>query len=475
MNESSIIIIIIIIISSSSSSSIARVKARRRDDFFERGGRAIIMADIVANIFGESSDSEEKEKTEDIIIDGGDDDDGDQKLVREGQFGVEDDDDDDIDDDDDVDREDSREGKKKTTTTLTTSSEKKRAVHSVLDEYAGDEDGKDDDDKEERKGEPMHLIAALHEEEEEEVNNNNNNNNNEKEAHANPIVSKATNIFDVCAKKFDANTFQEEEDKTIVDEFGRSRLKAKEGNVARWTRDAATNELKSNAKFVEWSDGSRTLHLGEEVFTVTENAVSSKQGLNQFVFARHQGMMEGKAKISKRMQFRPATTDSHTHKRLRDAIEKKHGARSKGTMRFVSNVDPEKEKEASDRLFEQRAREEAQLQRKRKKMLSEDIRARADGGDGITRRDGRDGRYGGGNRSIRGVANELYYDERSRREAELDAAFLEEGAEDEHENDDFIVPDDVDSDSGNEKNKSDADTPAGERKKRVLVDSDEEE
>ena len=156
-------------------------------------------------------------------------------------------------------------------------------MHSVLDEYAGDEDGKDDDDKEERKGEPMHLIAALHEEEEEEVNNNNNNNNNEKEAHANPIVSKATNIFDVCAKKFDANTFQEEEDKTIVDEFGRSRLKAKEGNVARWTRDAATNELKSNAKFVEWSDGSRTLHLGEEVFTVTENAVSSKQGLNQFV------------------------------------------------------------------------------------------------------------------------------------------------------------------------------------------------
>ena len=437
------------------------------------------MADIVANIFGESSDSEAAEKAAAPVFEeeekkkkkaDDDDDDGDQKLVREeGQFGVEDDDDF---DDDGLDREDSRDDKKTTTTLTTTSSEKKRAVHSVLDEYAG-EDGKEDEDKEERKGEPMHLIAALHEEEdEEEVNNNTDN---EKEAHANPIVSKATNIFDVCAKKFDANTFQEEEDKTIVDEFGRSRLKAKEGNVARWTRDAATNELKSNAKFVEWSDGSRTLHLGEEVFTVTENAVSSKQGLNQFVFARHQGMMEGKAKISKRMQFRPATTDSHTHKRLRDAIEKKHGARSKGTMRFVSNVDPEKEKEASDRLFEQRAREEAQLQRKRKKMMSEDIRARADGGDGITRRDGRDGRYGGGNRSIRGVANELYYDERSRREAELDAAFLEEGAEDEHENDDFIVPDDVDSDSGNEKNKSDADTPAGERKKRVLVDSDEEE
>lgn len=299
-----------------------------------------------------------------------------------------------------------------------------------------------------------------------------------KEIYLNPIVSKATNIFDVNAKKFDENTFQEEEDKTIVDEFGRSRLKAKEGNVARWTRDERTNELKSNAKFVEWSDGSRTLHLGEEVFNVMESAVSSKQGLNQYVFARHQGLMEGKAKISKRMQFRPATTDSHTHKRLRDAIEKKHGARAKGTIRFVSNVDPEKEKDASDRLFEQRAREEAQLQRKRKKMMSEDIRSRADGGDGVMRRDGgRDGRYGGGNRSIRGVANELYYDERSRREAELDAAFLEEGAEDElEENDDFIVPDDNDDeDESDEETNKEADTEAGDRRKRVLVDSDEEE
>ena len=162
-------------------------------------------------------------------------------------------------------------------------------------------------------------------------------------------------------------------------------------------------------------------------------------------------------------------------------IEKgsKHGARAKGTIRFVSNVDPEKEKDASDRLFEQRAREEAQLQRKRKKMMSEDIRSRADGGDGVMRRDGgRDGRYGGGNRSIRGVANELYYDERSRREAELDAAFLEEGAEDKlEENDDFIVPDDNDDedDESDDGENKEADTPAGDRRKRVLVDSDEEE
>ena len=79
-------------------------------------------------------------------------------------------------------------------------------------------------------------------------------------------------------------------------------------------------------------------------------------------------------------------------------------------------------------------------------MLSEDIRARADGGDGITRRDATDGRYGGGNRSIRWVAKSCTTTNVEKR-SELDAAFLEEGAEDEHENDDFIVPDDVDSDS----------------------------
>ena len=424
----------------------------------------------MANIFGDSSDDSDDEPLEKTITttttgEELDENDGDRKLDKN--------------DEQDEDKEDKEDKDEREDAEMMASEKdegvvKKKASNSVLDEYAGeDKEEATEGEKEERKGEPMHLIAALNEEEEDK-----DKEEDSKEIYLNPIVSKATNIFDVNAKKFDENTFQEEEDKTIVDEFGRSRLKAKEGNVARWTRDERTNELKSNAKFVEWSDGSRTLHLGEEVFNVMESAVSSKQGLNQYVFARHQGLMEGKAKISKRMQFRPATTDSHTHKRLRDAIEKKHGARAKGTIRFVSNVDPEKEKDASDRLFEQRAREEAQLQRKRKKMMSEDIRSRADGGDGVMRRDGgRDGRYGGGNRSIRGVANELYYDERSRREAELDAAFLEEGAEDElEENDDFIVPDDNDDeDESDEETNKEADTEAGDRRKRVLVDSDEEE
>ena len=425
----------------------------------------------MANIFGDSSDDSDDEPLEKTITttttgEELDENDGDRKLDKN--------------DEQDEDKEDKEDKDEREDAEMMASEKdegvvKKKASNSVLDEYAGeDKEEATEGEKEERKGEPMHLIAALNEEEEDK-----DKEEDSKEIYLNPIVSKATNIFDVNAKKFDENTFQEEEDKTIVDEFGRSRLKAKEGNVARWTRDERTNELKSNAKFVEWSDGSRTLHLGEEVFNVMESAVSSKQGLNQYVFARHQGLMEGKAKISKRMQFRPATTDSHTHKRLRDAIEKKHGARAKGTIRFVSNVDPEKEKDASDRLFEQRAREEAQLQRKRKKMMSEDIRSRADGGDGVMRRDdGRDGRYGGGNRSIRGVANELYYDERSRREAELDAAFLEEGAEDElEENDDFIVPDDNDDedDESDDGENKEADTEAGDRRKRVLVDSDEEE
>ena len=424
----------------------------------------------MANIFGDSSDDSDDEPLEKTITttttgEELDENDGDRKLDKNDEQ------------DEDKEDKDEREDAEMMASEKDEGVVKKKASNSVLDEYAGeDKEEATEGEKEERKGEPMHLIAALNEEEEDK--DKDEEEDSTKEIYLNPIVSKATNIFDVNAKKFDENTFQEEEDKTIVDEFGRSRLKAKEGNVARWTRDERTNELKSNAKFVEWSDGSRTLHLGEEVFNVMESAVSSKQGLNQYVFARHQGLMEGKAKISKRMQFRPATTDSHTHKRLRDAIEKKHGARAKGTIRFVSNVDPEKEKDASDRLFEQRAREEAQLQRKRKKMMSEDIRSRADGGDGVMRRDGgKDGRYGGGNRSIRGVANELYYDERSRREAELDAAFLEEGAEDElEENDDFIVPDDNDDeDESDEETNKEADTEAGDRRKRVLVDSDEEE
>ena len=421
---------------------------------------------IVANIFGDDSESESdladdnEDKTE-------------QDETTKNKKRIEEEEEEDEDEIEDIetaldDADDDQDQKKKKKSDDDENDVLKRSSGARAAEETEEEE-EEEEVREERKGEPMHLIAALCEDADDAE---------DERVRLEPVVSKATNIFDVCAKKFDEDAFVEEEDKTIVDEFGRSKLKAKEGNVVRWMKDLATDEMKSNAKFVEWSDGSRTLHLGAEVFNVTETAVSSKQGLNQFVFARHAGLMEGKAKISKRMQFRPATTDSHTHKTLRDAIEKKHGAKAKGTMRFVSNVDPEKEKDASDKLNEQRARDEAMLERKRKKMMSEDIRARA---DGIGGGGGNTGRYGGGNRSIRGVANELYYDERSRREAELDAEFLEEGVgfgEDEHENDDFIVPDDDDDDDDNSE---DDDDDAGKnsnnasRKKRTLVDSDSED
>jgi len=421
---------------------------------------------IVANIFGDDSESESE-----LADDNEDKTEQDETLKNKKRIEEEEEEEEDEIEDIETaldDADDDQDQKKKKKSDDDENDVLKRSSGARAKEETEEEE-EEEEVREERKGEPMHLIAALCEDADDAE---------DERVRLEPVVSKATNIFDVCAKKFDEDAFVEEEDKTIVDEFGRSKLKAKEGNVVRWMKDLATDEMKSNAKFVEWSDGSRTLHLGAEVFNVTETAVSSKQGLNQFVFARHAGLMEGKAKISKRMQFRPATTDSHTHKTLRDAIEKKHGAKAKGTMRFVSNVDPEKEKDASDKLNEQRARDEAMLERKRKKMMSEDIRARA---DGIGGGGGNTGRYGGGNRSIRGVANELYYDERSRREAELDAEFLEEGVgfgEDEHENDDFIVPDDDDDDDDNSE---DDDDDAGKnsnnasRKKRTLVDSDSED
>ena len=423
---------------------------------------------IVANIFGDDSESES-----DLADDNEDKTEQDETTKNKKRIEEEEEEDEDeIEDietalDDADDDQDQKKKKKKKKSDDDENDVLKRSSGARAAEETEEEE-EEEEVREERKGEPMHLIAALCEDADDAE---------DERVRLEPVVSKATNIFDVCAKKFDEDAFVEEEDKTIVDEFGRSKLKAKEGNVVRWMKDLATDEMKSNAKFVEWSDGSRTLHLGAEVFNVTETAVSSKQGLNQFVFARHAGLMEGKAKISKRMQFRPATTDSHTHKTLRDAIEKKHGAKAKGTMRFVSNVDPEKEKDASDKLNEQRARDEAMLERKRKKMMSEDIRARA---DGIGGGGGNTGRYGGGNRSIRGVANELYYDERSRREAELDAEFLEEGVgfgEDEHENDDFIVPDDDDDDDNSEDDDDDAgkNSNNASRKKRTLVDSDSED
>jgi len=81
---------------------------------------------------------------------------------------------------------------------------------------------------------------------------------------------KLPNFLSVVTHPFDPETYEDEiDEEETMDEEGRQRIKLKVSNTIRW-REFMDNKgdmvRESNARFVRWSDGSMSLHLGNEIF-----------------------------------------------------------------------------------------------------------------------------------------------------------------------------------------------------------------
>ncbi|XP_045142402.1 RNA polymerase-associated protein LEO1-like [Echinops telfairi] len=64
---------------------------------------------------------------------------------------------------------------------------------------------------------------------------------------------------------------------------------------------------------VKWSDGSLSLHLGNEVFDVYK---APMQGNYNHLFIREDTGLQGQAVFKSKLTFRPHSTDSATHRKL---------------------------------------------------------------------------------------------------------------------------------------------------------------
>lgn len=87
-------------------------------------------------------------------------------------------------------------------------------------------------------------------------------------------------------------------------------------NTIRWREylDDAGNAVKeSNARMVKWSDGSMSLHLGNEIFDVYKQPL---QGDHNHMFIRQGTGLQGQAVFRTKLTFRPYSTDSFTHKKM---------------------------------------------------------------------------------------------------------------------------------------------------------------
>lgn len=123
--------------------------------------------------------------------------------------------------------------------------------------------------------------------------------------------------------------------------------------------DCGNVTRESNARMVKWSDGSMSLHLGNEIFDVYKQTL---QGDHNHLFIRQGTGLQGQAVFRTKLTFRPHSTESFTHKKmtmsLADRSQKTSG------IKILTQVghDPD-----ADRLFNLKKEEEKLRQAMRQK------------------------------------------------------------------------------------------------------------
>ncbi|XP_063170268.1 RNA polymerase-associated protein LEO1 [Candoia aspera] len=184
---------------------------------------------------------------------------------------------------------------------------------------------------------------------------------------------KLPNFLSVEPRPFDPQYYEDEfEDEEMLDEEGRTRLKLKVENTIRWrTRrdDEGTEIRESNARIVKWSDGSMSLHLGNEVFDVYKAPL---QGDHNHLFIRQGTGLQGQAVFKTKLTFRPHSTDSATHRKMTLSLADRCSKTQKIRILPMAGRDPESQRTEMIKKEEERLRasirRESQQRRMREKQ-----------------------------------------------------------------------------------------------------------
>lgn len=158
-----------------------------------------------------------------------------------------------------------------------------------------------------------------------------------------PYYVKLPNFLSIDTREYDPLHYEDEIDEDEqLDNEGRARMKLKVENTIRWrtVKDADGNEVKqSNARVVEWSDGTKSLYLGSEIFDVNEKSIGEcghlfiRQGLRQG--------LQGQAIFNAKLSIRPNSTESFTHRKLTLSLADRSQKTQKIRMLNNPGQDPE--------------------------------------------------------------------------------------------------------------------------------------
>ncbi|KAL8465173.1 hypothetical protein ACS0TY_034608 [Phlomoides rotata] len=178
---------------------------------------------------------------------------------------------------------------------------------------------------------------------------------------------KVSNIMGIDPQPFDPDTFLEEDH--YVSEVSGSKKKIRlENNVVRWRRVKHPDgriSIESNARFVEWSDGSLQLLIGNEVLDISKQDAQHEQA---HLFVRHvKGILQSQGRILTKMRFMPSSLASKSHRMLTALVDSRHKKVYK-VKNCITDIDPEREKEQKEKAVNESIKASELLSRKKEKV-----------------------------------------------------------------------------------------------------------
>ena len=188
---------------------------------------------------------------------------------------------------------------------------------------------------------------------------------------------KLPNFLSVDTRPFDEAVYEDEIDEDeVMDEEGRARLKLKVENTMRWRYakdeygnpkyDDLGNQVKeSNARMIRWSDGSMSMHLGNEIFDVHSMAL---QGDYNHLFVRQGLGLQGQAVFKTKLTFRPHSTDSFTHRKMTMSLADRTSKTQKVKVLPIAGKDPESQRTEMIKKEEERLKASIRRESQQRRM-----------------------------------------------------------------------------------------------------------
>lgn len=287
---------------------------------------------------------------------------------------------------------------------------------------------------------------------------------------------KLPNFLSVEPRPFDPEQYEDENPKgDAIDEEGKTRVKLKVENTIRWRyeKDSEGNLTKeSNARLIKWSDGSMSLHLGNEIFDVYKSLM---QGDHNHLFVRQGSVLHGQTVFKTKLAFRPHSINSMTHRKMTMSLVE-HGSKTKKVKILTEDIknpenkrlelmkkEEEKLKAASRRQNQQRRIREKSHSKGLSAGYLEDRYDESDEDNGAISLSAIKNRFKSGRKG-----GEIYSSsDESDRERRLNKAKLND--DDEEEDEDSIIDDDDDNIESKRSSSS------KKKKKKVVVSDDEDE